>query len=119
MSTHGSGRRGETIARRYLVENGYRIVAENFRFGRYGEIDLVAYDNDTLVFVEVKYRRSTQYGSPEESVTERKRATIRRIAEGFLYVHRHISANEYRFDVIAIEESSDGPIIRHWKNAFW
>jgi putative endonuclease len=118
MSTRDTGTRGESIATEYLRSIGYRIVAQNFRLGRHGEIDAIAYDGTTLVFIEIKYRRTRAYGSPEDSVTEAKRARIRRIAEGFLAIHPH-DASEYRYDVIAIEQTSQGQTIRHWKNAFW
>ncbi|MCX7929159.1 MAG: YraN family protein [Chlorobi bacterium] len=119
MDARSTGYSAERLAECYLIEQGYHIVARNFHFGRYGEIDLVAYDGTVLVFVEVKYRRSTQYGTPEEAVTERKRAQLRRIAEGFLYTQPHVHASEYRFDVIAIEGTVGKPVIRHWKDAFW
>lgn len=118
MDTSAAGRQGEAITEEYLRSLGYRIVGRNFRLGRHGEIDLVAFDGTTLVFVEIKYRRNRSYGAPEDSITERKRAQLRRVAEGFLFVHPH-AASEYRFDVIAIEGSPAEPTIRHWKNAFW
>lgn len=118
MGTHRSGHKGERIAEEYLRALGYQIIARNFRFGRQGEIDLIAYDGTTLVFIEVKYRRSRSYGMPEDAVSLRKRSQLRRIAEGFLYVHPQ-PALEYRFDVIAIEQTEAEPTIRHWKNAFW
>lgn len=118
MKTHRLGQEGEHIAEEYLRTLGYHIVARNFRFGRHGEIDVIAYDGDTLVFIEVKYRRSRTYGTPEEAVGQRKRYQLRRIAEGFLYAHPH-PASAYRFDVIAIEQTKAETTIRHWKNAFW
>ncbi len=118
MSTHTTGHRGEDIAEEYLRGLNYRIVARNFRLGRHGEIDLIAWDGTTLVFIEIKYRRTRTYGTPEDSVTPRKRLQIRRIAEGFLAICPQ-NATEYRFDVIAIEGSPAEPVIRHWKNAFW
>jgi putative endonuclease len=118
MERSRSGRRGESIAEDYLLDQGYRIVKRNFRLGRNGEIDLIAFDGAALVFIEVKYRRSNTYGSPEDAVTAGKRRQLRRIAEGFLAINPQ-QASEYRFDVIAIEETRDGIAIRHWKNAFW
>ena len=76
------GRRGERAAEKYLRRNGYRIVARNFRAAG-AEIDLVAMDGETLVFVEVKTRRSRISGAPEEAVDERKQTRMRRAAEGF------------------------------------
>lgn len=119
MDRHSTGRRGEQLAEQFLLERGYRIVKRNFRLGRHGEIDLIAYDGATMVFIEVKYRRTAAYGAPEDAVTTGKRKQLRRIAEGFLAITA-LEATEYRFDVIAIEETADGGVtIRHWKNAFW
>ncbi|RMF34840.1 MAG: YraN family protein [Chlorobiota bacterium] len=119
MDRHSTGRRGEYLAEQFLLERGYRIVKRNFRLGRHGEIDLIAYDGAALVFIEVKYRRTATYGTPEDAVTADKRQQLRRIAEGFLAITA-LQAREYRFDVIAIEEEADGSVsIRHWKNAFW
>lgn len=119
MDRHSTGRRGEHLAEQFLLEQGYRIVTRNFRLGRHGEIDLIAYDGAALVFIEVKYRRTATYGTPEDAITAGKRRQLRRIAEGFLAITA-LEAREYRFDVIAIEEGADGSIaIRHWRNAFW
>jgi uncharacterized protein (TIGR00252 family) len=76
------GRRGERAAEKYLKRNGYRIVARNFRASG-AEIDLVAIDGETLVFVEVKTRRSRSAGAPEDAVDERKQSRMRRAAEAF------------------------------------
>ena len=80
------GQFGENLAQDYLERHGYRIVARNWRHGRYGEIDLVAYDprHGHLAIVEVKTRRSTQYGSGLEAITPRKQEKLRLLAEVFL-----------------------------------
>lgn len=114
------GAEHEALALRYLLERGYRLVKQNFRFGRSGEIDLVMADGDVFVFVEVKCRRTHSHGTPEDAVTPAKRRRIRRIAEGFFYVMQ-IPAYEARFDMIAIDYvtgTSDHPEIRHHINAF-
>lgn len=110
------GRRGERAAEKYLRRSGYRIVARNFRAAG-AEIDIVAMDGDTLVFVEVKTRRSREAGAPEEAVDERKQKQIRRAAEIFATRYR---ADEVtmRFDIIAIDASGKRLEIELLRNAF-
>ncbi|HXN13292.1 MAG TPA: YraN family protein [Candidatus Acidoferrales bacterium] len=110
------GRRGERAAEKYLRRNGYRIVARNFRAAG-AEIDLVAMDRETLVFVEVKTRRSRDAGAPEEAVDERKQKQIRRAAELFATRYR---ADEVtmRFDIIAVDASGKRLEIELLRNAF-
>jgi putative endonuclease len=94
------GRRGEEIAARHLQRCGYRILERNFRAAG-AEIDLVAADRETLVFVEVKTRSSAALGAPAEAVDARKAERIRRAAGVYL---RRIEGAERpaRFDVVAI-----------------
>jgi putative endonuclease len=108
------GREGEQIAERYLKRQGFRIVARNFR-ARGAEIDLVAMDHDTLVFVEVK-RLLDGAGAPEDAVNRHKRQQIRRAAEAFIGRYR---AGQYpaRFDVVAIR-GTERPHLEHLKDAF-
>ena len=110
------GRRGERAAEKHLRRNGYRIVARNFRAAG-AEIDLVAIDGDTLVFVEVKTRRSRVAGAPEEAVDERKQKRMRRAAEVFA---RRYRADEFemRFDIVAIDASGKRLEIELLRNAF-
>ena len=77
--TQSFGREGERIAVDYLTEKGYRILRRNYRFGR-GEIDIIAQDGTELVFVEVKTRRTSAFGEPEEAVTPKKQSQIRTVA---------------------------------------
>jgi putative endonuclease len=116
MDTRRRGTEGEDRAVAYLQERGYRILVRNYRFGR-GEIDIVAQDRGTLVFVEVKARRSTAFGAPEEAVTPRKRRQLKKIAAGYLF-ERRIDGRDCRFDVIAVEYVGDGPVLRHIEHAF-
>ncbi len=95
------GRRGERAAEKYLKRNGYRVVARNFRASG-AEIDLVAIDGETLVFVEVKTRRSRAGGAPEEAVDARKQLRMRRAAEAFSVQYR-IGERELRFDIVAVD----------------
>jgi putative endonuclease len=94
------GRRGEEIAARHLRRCGYRILERNFRAAG-AEIDLVAADRDTFVFVEVKTRSSAEFGTPAEAVDARKAERIRRAAG--IYLKRiHAAQRPARFDIVAI-----------------
>jgi len=110
------GRRGERAAEKYLRRNGYRIVARNFRAAG-AEIDLVAMDGETLVFVEVKTRRSRIAGAPEEAVDERKQTRMRRAAEVFARRYRE-NEIEMRFDIAAVDASGKRLEIELLRNAF-
>ena len=106
----------EQEAADYLISCGYRILETNYRC-RHAEIDLIAMDGDYLVFVEVKYRSGSSYGTAVEAVNVRKQKTIIRIAEGYL-MERGLRQDSFvRFDVIAIDGTTDLNI--KWiKNAF-
>ena len=112
------GRRGERAAERFLRRQGYKIVARRER-GRLGELDLVAVDGRTIVFVEVKTRASHDAGHPAESVGPEKQARLTRLALAYLKRHELL---EYpaRFDVLAITwpAGAKKPQIEHLKNAF-
>jgi putative endonuclease len=117
QAAHALGRSGEDIALNYLKDNKYKVIARSYRLFR-GEIDIVAYDQKSLVFVEVKTRKSTDYGFPEESVTPSKQRQIRKIAQGFL-AKNNLQDVECRFDVISLSfDEKEGYSIRHIKHAF-
>lgn len=116
---HGdAGRRGEDLAHRYLRGLGYLVVARNWRPPQGGgEIDLIACapspSGDTLVFVEVKFRTSGEFSSPERNVDTEKQTALRRTARD--YVRRaRADPGRVRFDVLAIT----GESIRHFRDAF-
>ena len=99
-STTARGRRAEDLAAAYLARQGYRLVQRNYRVRR-GEIDLVAEEQRTLCFIEVRSRASTRFGHPLETIDRRKRQRLLRAAQHFL--HRHGDpAVPVRFDVLAI-----------------
>jgi putative endonuclease len=106
-----SGREGEALACRHLRAQGFRIVAHNWRCP-FGELDLVARDGDTLVFVEVKCRSSPGYGGPEGALTLGKRRRL--IAAAGAYLMREEPDLPVRFDVIAI----CGDSLAHYRDAF-
>ena len=105
------GARGEDMAAAHLQGLGYRIVERNVRT-RYGEMDIVARDGETIVFVEVRTRRSTSFGTPEESVTPRKRRRLARLALSYIQ-ERELGENAWRVDVIAIALGGASPDLRH------
>ncbi len=112
------GRAGEEFAARYLRRLGYRIVARGVRY-RNGELDLVAWDGSTLVFVEVKTRVTSQHGLPGEAVDRRKQRRMTRAAMLYLKQHR-LFDHPCRFDVVAIvwSPSARQPEIELIRGAF-
>lgn len=111
------GRAGEELACRHLRAKGYEIVERGVRLLR-GEIDIVARDGTTLVFVEVKTRADESFGRPEEAVTPGKQRQLRRIAQAYLAV-RPAPGVDCRFDVIAILfRGVDDVRLEHFVDAF-
>ena len=114
---HALGKSGEEIALNYLKNKKYKVLEKNFRLFR-GEIDIIVQKRNILVFVEVKTRRSKDFGFPEESVTPSKQQQIKKIAQGFL-VKNNLQDIECRFDVISLSFNDNEKFsIRHIKNAF-
>jgi putative endonuclease len=109
-------RRGEDAAADYLVRHDLTIIDRNWRC-RAGEIDIVALDGKTIVFCEVKTRRSLAAGTPEEAVDRRKQRRIVRLAEHYLG-RAGLEGVDARFDVIAIEVSCGKALLRHHRGAF-
>jgi putative endonuclease len=101
---------GERIAAEYLRKRGYIIRELNYRCSL-GEIDIVAQDKDCLVFVEVRTRRSADFGPPEESVTFAKKEKLLSLALFYLQVHSDLPSL-WRIDVVAIEVEPDGKVSR-------
>jgi putative endonuclease len=104
------GEFGERWAREYLERNGYRIRETNFRC-REGEIDIVAQHEDCLVFVEVRTKTGSGFGTPEESVTAAKQEKLVSVAMSYLQTHENLPS-EWRIDVVAIEVSLNGRVAR-------
>jgi len=100
------GKKGEELARKFLNKKGFNIIDHNFRC-RYGEIDLILRKDKAFHFVEVKYRRTLEYGLPQESVNKRKQKKIQGVALLWLK-KRHLPLDtEIHFDVLAISQSGD------------
>lgn len=110
------GQKGERIAVRSLKRRGYRLRDTNYRAPS-GEIDLVAEDGDTVVFIEVKTRTSQEFGGPLESITPRKQHRIVQAARHYLTRHR-LAGRPVRFDVVGIELTSRRPRITVVQGAF-
>ena len=109
------GKIGEDLAVQYLLDNGYQILERNWRAYR-KEIDIIAIDGKDIVFIEVKTRQSSEYGTPEMAVNRQKRSHIYAAASAYYFEH-HIDLN-VRFDIISILYSSDHPEINHIVDAF-
>ena len=117
MSTHLElGNRGESLAERLLLEDGYQILERNWRFSR-AEVDIIAKDGEVLVFVEVKTRSSEIFGQPEESISPKKEALLKDAAA--VYMEQIGHQWEIRFDIISILIKGDGYSIEHFKDAFF
>lgn len=117
LETRTFGKRGESEAVHFLRRQGYRIVDRNIRLGR-GEIDLIAYDGNVLVFIEVKARRTDRFGGSLFAVDSRKQAQLSRLAVRYL-TRRRLRDCICRFDVVLIQGSADrGLDIRLIRNAF-
>jgi putative endonuclease len=109
--TDALGRFGETWAVGHLHRLGYQVVDRNVRF-RSGELDIVARESGDLVFIEVKCRRSSAYGTPEESISARRFERLATAANE--YIARHdLQGCNVRLDLMALEVGGDGQVKRH------
>lgn len=121
--TQQKGTTGEDLAARYLEEKGYIILERNYRFMK-AEVDLIAFlptedysRGGDLVFVEVKWRSTSRFGSPESAVGAAKKRNMREAAEAFLH-ERKLEGTPCRFDVVALRGSGLDPRIEHFEHAF-
>lgn len=117
MSDASLGKAGEEAAVKYLCHTlGYTVLSQNYR-NRLGEIDIIAQDGDTLVFVEVKTRRSQQCGRPAEAVENRKQRKLSLVALSYMTRH-HCWHMPCRFDVVEVVPSPQGFHLHHIRHAF-
>ncbi len=117
MSTHNElGTKGEMLAVQYLQERGYEILEINWRFARV-EIDIIAKQNQTIIFVEVKTRSSEYFGFPENAVDTIKQKNMATAAEE--YLEQHNIETDVRFDVVSIVIKKNQPDIHHIQDAFF
>ncbi|MFA8342162.1 MAG: YraN family protein [Rhodothermaceae bacterium] len=109
------GRKGEEIARNYLIKNNYNVLDTNFKF-KNGEIDIIAKLDGVLVFFEIKTRKNKNYGDPEFAITRKKHTALYRTAEYYLYKN-NIENVDCRIDVITILFDSKGSFkLNHYEN---
>ena len=110
------GIQGESLACEELERLGYAIIQRRYR-SRFGEIDVVANDAGTVVFVEVKTKTDVSFSDPVEAVTKQKQRRLVSMAEEYVAYHR-LDDTPCRFDVIAIDASAVPPVIDVYKDAF-
>ena len=101
---------GEKIACDFLGKNGYQVVEKNYRC-RDGEVDIIAKQQETLVFIEVRTKKSFLFGSPEESITQKKKERMIAVAEHYKQNHENLPP-DWRIDVVAIQMNSSGKVNR-------
>lgn len=111
------GKKGEKLAVRYLKKQGYKIIEINYKT-KLGEIDIIALDRNTLVFIEVKSRISQKQGLPQEAINKRKQQQIQKVAEFYLK-QKSLKHLNCRFDVISVLFFDYNPEITLIKDAFW
>lgn len=112
MNNRKFGDCGEDLACRYLEKNGYEILERNKHYSRFCEIDIIAKHKNTIVFVEVKTRKTNAYGSPMEAITRTKYENIRK---GVQYYISENKVKDYRIDVVGITLKPELKI-EHLKN---
>ena len=110
MKRRETGLHGEQLACDFLKKNDYQLVERNFRCPR-GEVDIIAQQGNTLVFVEVRTKKGRNFGSPEESITPTKMEHLRNTAAYYRQTHDSLPES-WRIDVIAIEMNSRGQVER-------
>lgn len=113
------GLRFEDRARRYLAARGLELQEANYRC-RFGEIDLIMRDADTLCFIEVRYRNSLDFGGASASITAAKQRRIVKAAQFFLSAQPRPSRHALRFDALLIQQQAGGDLDFNWiQNAFY
>lgn len=113
MNKREVGTRYEQRACAYIEEEGMEVIETNYRT-QLGEIDIIAWDRETLVFLEVKYRKDRSHGGAEFAIPRKKQLTIMKVAKIYIKMNRLPLNGYYRFDAVLI----DGEEIRHIKNAW-
>jgi len=113
------GQRGEDIAAAHLQQQGYEVLARNWRCPA-GELDVVAREGQTLAFVEVRTRRGDRFGTPEQSITPAKQAKLVELAQTYLQ-EKDLTDENWRIDVVAVEMDRRGRVKRLnlIRNAVW
>lgn len=114
MDRYALGITGEQMAAEYLIEKKYEIISKNVFYTNVGELDIVAKDGQTLVFVEVRTRKDNMFGHPLETLTKAKQLKIVKASRRYIQEYK-VKASSYRYDVIAILNEN----IEHIVNAFY
>ncbi|MDD4151166.1 MAG: YraN family protein [Candidatus Gracilibacteria bacterium] len=110
-----TGDKGEIIAIKYLIEKGYKILDTNYKFGRFGEVDIIAFFESKTIFIEVKYRSSEKFGTGEESVNKQKLFKILKTIEAYCK-SKNIDFEKIQFDVISIVKEEKSYKLTHYRN---
>jgi len=110
MKRRDTGILGEKLAKDFLKKRGYRIWETNYRCPE-GEIDIISKHKDYLVFIEVRTKKSLEFGSPEESITPTKRKRLRAVASHYQQTHNNLPPL-WRIDVVAVELNQKGKLLR-------
>lgn len=106
MKRKTTGMIGEKLAADFLTKQGYEIIETNFRC-KEGEVDIIAKDGDYLVFIEVRAKSSRMFGSPEESITARKKEHLKNVAARYQEGHDNLP-QQWRIDFVAVELDKEG-----------
>ena len=117
ITTRKSGKRAEDIAANYLKKQNVKIINRNFH-SRFGEIDLIGLEKETLVFIEVRYRKNKNYLSAIETIDRHKCKKIIITSEVYLNKRKKYQSYQCRFDVITITGDISEPVIEWIKSAF-
>lgn len=117
MNNKTKGKLGEELAAEFLKNKGFKIIETNWRYSRYGEIDIIASEKDTLAFIEVKSRTSMAFGHPLEAINKNKINQIHSIACAYLSEKKDIKYKNYRFDAVAVILSKE-PEITYYKDVY-
>jgi len=123
MENRGVGKLFEEFAVRYLSDKGYKVIEQNYRFRRFGEVDIIAKIDNLTCFIEVKSRQNNYFGTPAEAVTYKKKNKITFLANHYL-AQNNLSNKAVRFDVIEIyftrnpDATYTVKVVNHIENAF-
>ncbi len=115
-SSHSTGKSGEEAARDYLLEKGHKILETNWRFKNY-EVDIISRTENTIVFVEVKTRKSSTFGEPELFVNRKKQGFL--VAAAHQYLLQNNIQLESRFDIVAVVQHNNNRNVKHLEAAFY
>ncbi|TWR24020.1 YraN family protein [Mucilaginibacter pallidiroseus] len=118
MAVHNDlGRKGEALAKAHLEAQGYEVIDENWVFGK-AEVDLIAYKDRVIIFIEVKARTGTGFGQPEDFVDARKQKLLVQAADEYIYLMNH--QGDVRFDIISVLfDRNSNYKLNHIEDAFW